>query len=168
MTSPPSSVRTAAILATGDEIVGGRTVDTNSAWIADRQAELGIDVVAILAVSDDVDRIAWAWRSAIERADVVISTGGIGPTSDDLTTETLASVAGVPLELSDAEAERIREFFRSRRRVMPENNLRQALIPAGADVVSNPVGTARAIVSRSPAPMVRFLSASCCPAFRAR
>lgn len=139
MTEP---IRTAAILATGDEIVGGRTVDTNSSWLADKLAILGIDVVAFLAVSDDVDRIAWAWRSAIDRADLVISTGGLGPTSDDLTTETLAGVAGVDVRLDERQAERIREMFRSRGRTMPENNLRQAMIPIGAEVIDNPVGTA--------------------------
>lgn len=139
MTAP---LRTAAILATGDEIVGGRTVDTNSAWIADKLAALGIDVVAFLAVSDDVDRIVWAWQSAVERADLVIATGGLGPTSDDLTSDSVAEVAGVPLQLDDRQAGRIREFFRSRGRAMPENNLRQAMIPAGADVIDNPVGTA--------------------------
>ncbi|HEY2773911.1 MAG TPA: competence/damage-inducible protein A [Candidatus Binatia bacterium] len=135
-------IRTAAILATGDEIVGGRTVDTNSAWLADRLSGAGVDVVAFLAVSDDVDRIAWAWKSAIEKADVVISTGGLGPTSDDLTSETVASVAAVPLRMDERQAERIRAMFRARGRTMPENNLRQALIPAGADVIDNPVGTA--------------------------
>lgn len=139
MTSP---IRTAAILATGDEIVGGRTVDTNSSWLADRLAALGIDVVAFLAVSDDVDRIAWAWRSAADRADLVISTGGLGPTSDDLTSETLAQVAGAPLALDEEQAAVIREFFRARGREMSPNNLRQAMIPAGAAVIPNPVGTA--------------------------
>ncbi len=145
-------LRTAAILATGDEIVGGRTVDTNSAWLADALAGLGIDVVAFVAVSDDVDRIEWAWRSAIDRADVVISTGGLGPTSDDLTSQAVAAVAGAALQLDQRQAERIREFFRSRGRTMPENNLRQAMIPAGAEVIDNPVGTApgyRVSVARS-------------------
>ena len=138
----PAPLRTAAILATGDEIVGGRTVDTNSAWIADKLTALGIDVVALLAVSDDVDRIVWAWRSVVDSADLVISTGGLGPTSDDLTTEAVAEVAGAALRLDERQAERIREFFRSRGRTMPENNLRQAMIPAGAEVIDNPAGTA--------------------------
>jgi nicotinamide-nucleotide amidase len=139
MTEP---IRTAAIVSTGDEIVGGRTVDTNSSWLADKLAGLGIDVTAFLAVSDDIDRIAWAWQSAVERADLVISTGGLGPTSDDLTTEAVASVAGTPLQLDEAEADRIRGFFRARGRTMPENNLRQAMLPLGSEVIPNPVGTA--------------------------
>jgi nicotinamide-nucleotide amidase len=137
-----TTLRTAAILATGDEIVGGRTVDTNSSWLADKLASLGIDVTAFLAVSDDVDRIEWAWRSAVDRADLVLSTGGLGPTTDDLTSEAVAAVAGAPLQMVEAEAERIREFFRARGRRMPENNLRQAMIPVGAQVIPNPVGTA--------------------------
>ena len=136
------ALRTAAILATGDEIVGGRTVDTNSAWLADKLASLGIDVVAFVAVSDDIDRIVWAWKTAIERADLVISTGGLGPTSDDLTTEAVAQVADVALELDERQAARIREFFSSRGRRMPQNNLRQARIPAGATVIENELGTA--------------------------
>lgn len=135
-------LRTAAILATGDEIVGGRTVDTNSAWLADKLSALGLDVVAFLTVSDDVERIAWAWKHAVERADLVISTGGLGPTSDDLTSETLASVASVPLQLDEEQAEHIRGLFRSRGRTMSANNLRQAMIPQGAQVIGNPAGTA--------------------------
>src|SRR5215213_1238567 len=113
MTEP---IRTAAILATGDEITGGRTVDTNSAWIADRLADAGVDVAAILGVGDEVAQIEWALRSAIDQADVVISTGGLGPTSDDLTTEAVAHVAGAALHLDENEAARIREFFRERGR----------------------------------------------------
>jgi nicotinamide-nucleotide amidase len=139
MTEP---IRTAAIVSTGDEIVGGRTVDTNSSWLADKLAGLGIDVTAFVAVSDDVDRIVWAWKSAVERADLVISTGGLGPTSDDLTTEAVAAVAGTDLRLDEEQAERICSFFRSRGRTMPENNLRQAMLPVGSEVIPNPVGTA--------------------------
>src|SRR3569832_1183886 len=135
-------IRTAAVLATGDEIVGGRTVDTNSAWIANKLTALGIDVVAFVAVSDDIDRILGAWTSAAEKADLVISTGGLGPTADELTSKAVAAVAASPLQLDERQAGRIREFFRSRGRNMSENNLLQALIPAGADVIDNPVGTA--------------------------
>lgn len=134
--------RTAAILATGDEIVGGRTVDTNSSYLADHLAALGIDVVCFLAVSDDVDRIEWAWKSAVERADLVLSTGGLGPTADDLTTQTVARVAGVELRLDEAQAERIRAMFRARGRAMPDNNLRQARLPEGAEAIDNALGTA--------------------------
>lgn len=135
-------IRSAALLATGDEIVGGRTVDTNSSYLADRLAGIGIEVVSIMAVSDDTDRIARAWEIALADADVVISTGGLGPTSDDLTTETVARVAGTVLRTDERQVARIRDVFARRGRPMPENNLRQAMIPAGAEVIDNNDGTA--------------------------
>ena len=131
-----------AILSTGDELTTGRIVDTNSSWLADRLFEAGIETVAVLTVGDFPDRLAWAWKNAFAQADVVISTGGIGPTADDLTTEVLAGVLGVPLVEDAASADRIRRFFSSRGREMPENNLKQALVPAGAVIVPNPLGTA--------------------------
>jgi nicotinamide-nucleotide amidase len=132
----------AAILSTGDELTTGRIVDSNSSWIADKLFEAGIEVVAVLTVGDWAERLAWAWRNAFAQADVVISTGGIGPTADDLTSEILAGVLGVPL-VEDAEsAARIRGFFASRGREMPVNNLKQALVPSGAVIVPNPLGTA--------------------------
>lgn len=132
----------AVVLSTGDELTTGRIVDTNSSWIADRLFELGVDVVAVLTVGDFPDRLEWAWRRALELGDVVISTGGIGPTADDLTTETVARVLGVPLVEHPESAERIRRFFAGRGVEMPLNNLKQALIPAGAEIVPNPLGTA--------------------------
>jgi nicotinamide-nucleotide amidase len=132
----------AAILSTGDELTTGRIVDTNANWLADQLFELGVDVTAVLTVGDYPERLEWAWRQAIAQADLVISTGGIGPTADDLTSETVARVAGVPLVMHAESAERIRGFFAAAKRPMPENNLRQALIPAGATIVPNPLGTA--------------------------
>jgi nicotinamide-nucleotide amidase len=132
----------AAILSTGDELTTGRIADTNASWIADKLFELGIDIVAIVAVGDYADRLAWAWRKALSLADVVISTGGIGPTVDDLTTETVAEVLGVSLELHQPSVDRIRAFFASRGIDMPENNVKQARFPAGATIVPNNFGTA--------------------------
>jgi nicotinamide-nucleotide amidase len=135
-------IERAAIVSTGDELTSGRIADTNAGWIADRLFEIGLDVAAILAVGDDPERLAWVWRSALDRADVVISTGGIGPTADDLTTEALAGVLGTPV-VEDAEsAARIRQLFAALGRDMPPNNLKQALVPAGAVIVPNPLGTA--------------------------
>lgn len=132
----------AAILSTGDELTTGRIVDTNANWLADKLFELGVDVVGILTVGDWPERLEWAWREALAQADLVISTGGIGPTADDLTSETVARVLGVPL-VEDAEsADRIRRFFAAARREMPQNNLKQALMPEGAVIVPNPLGTA--------------------------
>ncbi len=132
----------AAAPCSGDEVVEGRTIDTNGAYIAERLAGLGLDVVAMLAVGDFPDRLEWAWREALAKADLVVSTGGLGPTADDLTNETLARVAGVDLVLDARQAERIREIFHRIGRPMPDNNLKQARLPAGAEVIENPLGTA--------------------------
>lgn len=132
----------AVILSTGDELTGGRTVDTNAACIADRLVAAGIDVVAVIVVGDHADRIAWAWREAMRHAELVVSTGGLGPTSDDLTTEIVGRVTGRPL-ISDPEvARRIRQLFEAMGRTMPENNLKQARFPEGAVILPNPLGTA--------------------------
>jgi nicotinamide-nucleotide amidase len=148
------TLREVAILSTGDEVVEGRTVDTNASYIADRVAALGLDVVMKITVGDYPERMEWAWRRALERADVVISTGGLGPTADDLTNETVARVAGVELVLDEAQADRIRQIFSAIARPMPENNLRQARLPVGAEIVANDLGAVR--------------WPSCSPASRAR
>lgn len=132
----------AAIISTGDELTTGRTTDTNAGFIADRLLELGIDVVAILTVGDHPDRLRWVWSEALRRAHVVISTGGLGPTADDLTTETVAGLLGRSLVADPAVAERIRDLFRLFNRPMPENNLKQAMFPEGAVIVPNALGTA--------------------------
>jgi nicotinamide-nucleotide amidase len=132
----------AVIISTGDELTTGRTVDTNAGYIADQLVAIGIDVVAVLVVGDYPERIAWAWRQAVAEADVVLCTGGLGPTADDLTTETVARVAGVALRADQGVADRIRRFFESVGRTMPENNLKQALFPEGAVIIPNAIGTA--------------------------
>lgn len=131
-----------AILSTGDEIITGKVVDTNANYIADKFVEAGMDVAAVITVGDVAERIVWAWQQAMEQADVIVSTGGLGPTSDDLTTELVAQVAGVELEFSEQVAENIRRLFASFNRVMPENNLKQAQFPAGSVVIPNHLGTA--------------------------
>ncbi len=135
-------ITTAAILSTGDELTTGRTVDTNANFIADKLVGAGFDVVAILVVGDYPERITWAWEEALAKADVVISTGGLGPTADDLTTETIGKLSGRKLILDESVAQRIRQMFEAMGRVMPENNLKQANFPEGAVVLENPLGTA--------------------------
>lgn len=147
----------AAILSTGDELTTGRIVDSNASWIADKLFEIGIDVTCVITVGDWPDRLEWAWREALGRADVVVSTGGIGPTADDLTSETVARVAGAPLRVHEPSAERIRRFFAAAGREMPENNLKQALMPAGAVVVENGLGTAPGYRLRAGDPWVVVL-----------
>jgi|SRR5579875_76032 len=135
-------IERAVILSTGDELTTGRIVDTNASYIADQLNQIGLEVVAVLTVGDVPQRLEWAWRNAIALADVVISTGGLGPTTDDLTTETVASIAGRPLIFSEEVANHIRAFFERRGRQMPENNLKQARFPQGAEIIPNPIGTA--------------------------
>ena len=135
-------IERAAILSTGDEITTGKVVDTNANYLADKLVEAGIEVVTVITVGDVADRIVWAWQQALAQADVIISTGGIGPTADDLTTELVAKVAGVGLFFSEEVAERIRRVFASLNRPMPENNLKQAHFPAGSTIIPNHLGTA--------------------------
>jgi nicotinamide-nucleotide amidase len=131
-----------AILSTGDELTSGRTLDTNAHFIADQLLRSGHDVVAIMVVGDYHDRIAWAWQTALRQADVVLSTGGLGPTADDLTTETIGTFSARRLVLDQTVADRIRQMFNAMGRQMPENNLKQALFPEGATVIPNALGTA--------------------------
>lgn len=135
-------IRSAVILSTGDELTTGRTVDTNANFIADKLSGAGIEVAAILVVGDYPERIEWAWKQAFGLADVVISTGGLGPTADDLTTETVARLSGRVLVLDESVAERIRQIFAAMGREMPENNLKQARFPQAAVIVPNALGTA--------------------------
>ncbi len=135
-------IERAAILSTGDEITTGKVVDSNSNYLADKLVEAGIDVAAVLTVGDVPERITWAWQQAMEKADVIISTGGIGPTADDLTTELVAKLAGVEQVFSEEVANNIRRLFASLNRVMPENNLKQARFPKGAEIITNHLGTA--------------------------
>lgn len=130
------------ILSTGDELTTGKIADTNAQWLADRCLTLGLDVVAVIVVGDFPDRITWAWERAFELGELVLSTGGLGPTSDDLTTETVARVLGVGLRFDEASAARMRAMFERMGRVMPENNLRQAQFPEPAVILENPLGTA--------------------------
>ncbi|HUY28816.1 MAG TPA: CinA family nicotinamide mononucleotide deamidase-related protein, partial [Candidatus Binataceae bacterium] len=135
-------IKRAVILSTGDEITSGKVVDTNANYLSDKLAENGIDLVAVLTVGDVPERLEWAWRTAIAMADVVISTGGIGPTVDDLTTETIARVARVKLVRDQGSVDLMRRMFSTINRVMPENNLKQADFPEGAEIIPNPLGTA--------------------------
>src|SRR5215813_11203607 len=135
-------IERAVILSTGDEIATGKVVDTNSNYLADKLAENGVDLVAVITVGDVPERLEWAWKTAIMMGDVVISTGGIGPTVDDLTTETVARIAGVELWRDQDTVDHMKRLFATINRVMPENNLKQADFPKGAEVIPNPLGTA--------------------------
>jgi nicotinamide-nucleotide amidase len=132
----------AALLAIGDEIVAGLTTDTNSGFLAEQLRAIGVEPVAGFAVPDDEQAMARAWERALAEAEVAISTGGLGPTADDLTTSVVARLAGRPLRLDERSLSIIEERFRGRGMEMPENNRRQALFPEGSTIVPNPLGTA--------------------------
>lgn len=130
------------ILSVGTELLLGQIVNSNAADIGSRLALAGLDHYHQAVVGDNLDRVAAAIRHAVERSDAVIITGGIGPTQDDITRESICAAAGVEMEFSDAYAERLRSWWARRDRPMPETNLRQAEYPAGADLIDNPKGTA--------------------------
>jgi nicotinamide-nucleotide amidase len=135
-------IERAVILSTGDELTTGKVVDTNANYLADKLNEIGLTLAAVLTVGDVPERLEWAWRTAMEMADVVISTGGIGPTADDLTTETVARLTGKKLWFDNESADKMRRLFESGGRKMPENNLKQAMFPEGATILLNALGTA--------------------------
>lgn len=132
---------TAAILTIGDELLAGEIIDSNSAWIAAALVELGLDVRTKSAVGDEMNGLVAEVARLSAAHDVVICTGGLGPTSDDRTREAIAEAAGVALVHHDDLAERLVDWFASRGVRMPASNLRQAQLPAGATVLQ-PVGTA--------------------------
>ncbi|CAA9352237.1 MAG: ADP-ribose pyrophosphatase of COG1058 family / Nicotinamide-nucleotide amidase [uncultured Frankineae bacterium] len=131
-----------AVVAVGDELLLGDIVNGNAAWLGERLAAAGAPVVHSSMVGDDVERIATAVRRALEDADVVLVTGGLGPTSDDVTRDAVAAVAGVPLERWPDLEQGLRERFAAYRFEMPDTVLRQADVPKGAAPLDNPVGTA--------------------------
>ena len=133
---------TVELLATGDELLTGQVVDTNSTWLMDRLWDLGILVRRKTLVGDDRADLAAAVRECCGRADAVIMSGGMGPTEDDLTAEVVAEVAGVPLELHAPTLAAIEARFKSFGRPMTPNNARQARVPRGAEVHPNRLGTA--------------------------
>ena len=138
----------AELLTIGTELLLGQIVDTNASWMSQRLAEAGIDVFYKSTVGDNWGRIEAAIRLAMSRADVIIMTGGLGPTEDDLTREVLAAVLGRPLGLDAAILTHIEERFAKRRVPMPENNRKQAMVPDGAAVLHNPCGTAPGLLIR--------------------
>jgi nicotinamide-nucleotide amidase len=132
-----------AVVAVGDELLLGDVVNGNAAWLGARLAEVGAPVVHSAAVGDDVERIATAVRRAMDDADVVCVTGGLGPTVDDVTRNALAAVAGVAVDRDAALEQALRAKFASYgHRHLPEAVFRQADVPHGAVVLDNPVGSA--------------------------
>ncbi len=135
-----------SVLAVGTELLLGQIIDSNSAWMGEELAVHGIDSLVQVKVGDNVARIESQLRRLLDDADAVIVCGGLGPTHDDLTREAIAAVMGTELMLDDAVAQVIRDMFESRGRRMPENNLRQAMVPVGAAVIPQTRGTAPGLI----------------------
>src|SRR5437899_7291788 len=135
----------AEIISIGSELTSGQNLDTNARWLSQRLAEIGIPVGWHTTVADDLADNVEAFGIAARRAGLVLLTGGLGPTQDDLTREALAQLAGVELVLHEESLAQIQHMFTSRRRAMPERNRVQALFPANAEPIANARGTAPGI-----------------------
>lgn len=134
------------VVAVGTELLLGQIIDTNSSWIGEQLAAHGFDSLLQIKVGDNLGRVVAALRNALAEADAVVVCGGLGPTHDDLTRDAIAAVMGVDLELHNDVADRIRDMFATRGRSMPQNNLRQAMVPVGASVIAQTRGTAPGLI----------------------
>jgi nicotinamide-nucleotide amidase len=132
----------AEVVSIGTELTTGQNLDTNARWLSLRLAAIGVPVAFHTTVGDDLDDNVAVFRTALARTDLVLTTGGLGPTQDDLTREALAAVAGVELVEDPASVEHIREMFAKRGRQMPDRNRVQAQFPRGAEAIPNAAGTA--------------------------
>lgn len=132
----------AEIISVGTELLLGQIVDTNAAYLSRLLPQFGVELYYRTTVGDNEPRLADALRLALSRSDVVFTIGGLGPTTDDLTKETVAKVVGDEMTMHEESAQRMRSFFAARGIEMPEANLKQALIPVRGRVLPNPLGTA--------------------------
>lgn len=132
----------AEIIAVGSELLGSTRADTNSLYLSGRLSSLGIDLRIKSVVGDERDDLAAVFRQALGRSDVIVLTGGLGPTDDDLTREVVSDVLGLPMTIDEAIVSKIRARFERRGLTMPDVNRRQAYVPRGAIVLDNPNGTA--------------------------
>ena len=134
------------LVSTGTELLLGQIVNTNVPFLAARLNELGFSVVYQTTVGDNRDRMRHVLKTALERADIVITSGGLGPTQGDITKEVTASLLDKPMYLDEASAQQIKRFFAERHICMPDNNLRQAMMPEGAQIIENTCGTAPGVI----------------------
>ena len=132
----------AEILSIGTELLMGELVDTNSSFLASELAKLGIEVRWVTKVGDDPERLSEAVERAFKRSDVTLTSGGLGPTSDDLTRETIARVCGEEMTVQDDLLEHLKGLFANRGFQMPETNVKQATLIPSAEAIANPMGTA--------------------------
>ena len=154
-THPP--LRTAEIIAVGSELLGSTRLDTNSLFLAERLWGLGIELRAKAVVGDRRGLIETMFRQALDRVDLVILTGGLGPTEDDLTRDAVASVLDLPMHEDPAIVDWIAQRFARRGLQMPENNRRQAMVPRGAAVLDNRNGSAPGLMIETAGRLVVLL-----------
>ena len=126
----------------GTELLLGDILNTNAQYLSKKLAALGFDVMFQSVVGDNPERLRFVLEEALSRSDVIITTGGLGPTKDDLTKEICAGVFGLPLEMHKESLERIHEYFKAKNVPMPKSNEKQALMPRGSVVFKNNNGTA--------------------------
>lgn len=132
----------AELLTIGDEILFGQITDTNSQWMSQQLSDIGIKVIRKTSVGDQEEEILNAFAEAEKRADVILITGGLGPTSDDLTKPCLSQYFNSPLVMNEEALQEVTAFFKSRGRELTELNRQQAALPAACEKIANPVGTA--------------------------
>ena len=142
MKAPASQAPSCEVITVGTELLLGQILDTNTTYLAQELGRIGVSVRFRTAVGDLLNEMTRVIRSATDRCDMVIMTGGLGPTLDDLTRDAVADVAGVDLEFRQDLMDQIAEIFRRAGYRMSENNRRQAYVPAGSQAIPNPVGTA--------------------------
>jgi len=142
-------MKKASIVNIGNELLNGQTVDTNTTYLSGKLLSIGLPVVSSYTIGDDTDAIVRAFNLAVADADVVLATGGLGPTDDDLTRQAFATFLGTELQLQIELLHKIQNFFTKRNLQMPEKNKIQAYIPAGAKALANNLGTAPGIMAEA-------------------
>jgi len=155
-----------SILATGSEILDGRVLDTNSNFVARELADMGLKLKRVLTVDDDLQELIHGLRELAASSDIVITSGGLGPTSDDLTRDAVAAFSGVGLSEHPAALKHVEEFFARRSRPLDATNRRQAVLPQGASMIHNERGSAPGWCARSQgcrASLPRCLRNRCSP-----
>jgi nicotinamide-nucleotide amidase len=140
-------MKKASIVSIGNELLSGQTVSTNASYLGERLLSIGILVISVYTIGDEIDSIVRVLNLASSDADIVIATGGLGPTDDDLTRQAFAKFLGCELQLQDDLLEKIQSLFARRKKPMPERNKIQAYIPAGAKAIENNLGTAPGIMA---------------------
>lgn len=132
----------AEIICVGTELLLGNIVNTNAQFLSQRLADLGIDVYYHSVVGDNAERLKEVTKIALDRSELIIYTGGLGPTNDDLTKEVISNILGLEMKLDNISLERIKKCFKKYDKIMTENNIKQAILPKDCIVLKNDIGTA--------------------------